>query len=107
MSKRTKKVGVTGWMGPRYGIRIRRRVQEIDKTKMALSACPKCSSMTVQRVGSGVWKCNRCEVTFASDAYAFKPAPSIFRTEDEEPEAAAETPAKATAPAKGTAPGKR
>ncbi|MFZ1024114.1 MAG: 50S ribosomal protein L37ae, partial [Thermoplasmata archaeon] len=40
MSKRTKKVGNTGWMGPRYGIRIRRRVLEIDRSREPRAACP-------------------------------------------------------------------
>ena len=43
MSKRTKKVGATGWMGPRYGIRIRRRVLEIDRTRGKAAACPRLS----------------------------------------------------------------
>jgi large subunit ribosomal protein L37Ae len=83
MSKRTKKVGTTGWMGPRYGTRIRRRTQDVEKTRRAVSICPKCSTLSVSRVGSGIWQCRRCERTFASDAYVFKPAPSIFRVEEE------------------------
>ncbi len=82
MSRRTKKVGSTGWMGPRYGIKIRRRVQDIDRTMRADYACPKCSTLTVRRVASGLFECRRCERTFASDAYAFRPAPSIFRVEE-------------------------
>jgi large subunit ribosomal protein L37Ae len=81
MSKRTKKVGSTGWMGPRYGIRIRRRVLDIDKQKTARSACPKCSTVTIQRVASGVYECSRCGNRFASGAYAFTPPPPITRTE--------------------------
>ncbi len=82
MSKRTKKVGIAGWMGPRYGIRIRRRTQEVEKSRAATYACPKCSTVSVRRVGSGLWRCSRCERTFASDAYVFRPAPSIFRVEE-------------------------
>ncbi len=47
MSKRTKKVGNTGWMGARYGIRIRRRVLDIDRARGKDAACPKCSTVTV------------------------------------------------------------
>ena len=88
MSKRTKKIGSTGWMGPRYGTRIRRRTQEVDKARRAVSVCPKCSTLSVHRLGSGLWECRRCERTFASDSYVFKPAPSIFRVEEETPRAA-------------------
>ncbi len=83
MSKRTKKVGITGWMGPRYGIRIRRKTIEVEKGRIATYSCPKCSTLSVRRQGSGIWHCSRCDRTFASDAYAFRPAPSIFRVEDE------------------------
>ncbi len=88
MSKRTKKVGPTGWMGPRYGIRIRRRVVEIDRVKTASSACPRCSTVTVRRVASGIFECSRCSTRFASNAYAFIPAPPISRAEAAEKAAA-------------------
>ena len=81
MSKRTKKVGCTGWMGPRYGIRIRRRILEIDTVKSARSRCPKCATVTVERVASGVFECHRCGRRFASGSYQFTPAPPIVRTE--------------------------
>jgi large subunit ribosomal protein L37Ae len=84
MSRRTKKVGSTGWMGPRYGIRIRRRVHDIDIVKGSEYQCPKCATLTVRRLGSGRYKCRRCERTFASDSYAFRPPPSIFRVEKTE-----------------------
>ncbi len=81
MSKRTKKVGNTGWMGPRYGIRIRRRVLELDRERKKRSACPRCSTVTISRKASGVFECSRCHTTFASGAYMFTPAPPITRTE--------------------------
>jgi large subunit ribosomal protein L37Ae len=81
MSKRTKKVGNTGWMGPRYGIRIRRRVLEIDRERKKPAACPKCSTVTIRRRASGVFICTRCHTQFASGAYMFSPPPPITRTE--------------------------
>jgi large subunit ribosomal protein L37Ae len=81
VSKRTKKIGNTGWMGPRYGIRIRRRVLDIDTVKRARSACPQCATVTLRRVGSGVYECSRCQRRFASGAYQFTPAPPITRAE--------------------------
>jgi large subunit ribosomal protein L37Ae len=89
MSKRTKKVGNTGWMGPRYGIRIRRRVLELDRARELDSACPKCSTVTVARIASGVFQCSRCSTKFASGAYLFTPAPPITRSEKDEAAAAA------------------
>jgi|HubBroStandDraft_4_1064222.scaffolds.fasta_scaffold41517_1 large subunit ribosomal protein L37Ae len=93
MSKRTKKVGNTGWMGARYGIRIRRRVLEIDRAREAAAACPKCATVTVHRVASGVFECRRCGVKFASGAYLFTAAPPITRSEKD----AASLPATPTA----------
>ena len=89
MSKRTKKVGNTGWMGPRYGIRIRRRVLELDRQRTVDSACPKCSTVTVERIDTGVFECRRCGTKFASGAYLFTPAPPITRSEREVPAAGA------------------
>jgi large subunit ribosomal protein L37Ae len=90
MSKRTKKVGNTGWMGPRYGIRIRRRVLELDREREKDAACPRCSTITLSRVASGVFECRRCGTRFASGAYLFTPPPPITRSEkDVEPVAPA------------------
>ncbi|HEV2166267.1 MAG TPA: 50S ribosomal protein L37ae [Thermoplasmata archaeon] len=89
MSKRTKKVGNTGWMGPRYGIRIRRRVLDLDRARQADAACPKCSTVTVSRVASGVFECRRCRTRFASGAYLFTPPPPITRSEKIEAASAA------------------
>ncbi|HTT35894.1 MAG TPA: 50S ribosomal protein L37ae [Thermoplasmata archaeon] len=89
MSKRTKKVGNTGWMGPRYGIRIRRRVLEIDRARSLAASCPRCSTVTVQRIASGVYACRRCGTQFASGAYTFSPPPPITRSQRTETEAPA------------------
>ncbi len=84
MSKRTKKVGATGWMGPRYGIRIRRRVLEISHNMERPAGCPRCSTMTMQRVASGIFECRRCGTRFASNAYVFEAPPAITRAEAKE-----------------------
>ena len=81
MSKRTKKVGNTGWMGARYGIRIRRRVLDIDNARQARAACPQCATVTLERVASGVFACRRCGTKFASGAYLFSTPPPITRSE--------------------------
>lgn len=81
MSKRTKKVGNTGWMGPRYGIRIRRRVLDIDRARSGSGTCPRCSTTTIDRLASGVFECRRCGVKFASGSYLFSAPPPITRSE--------------------------
>jgi large subunit ribosomal protein L37Ae len=91
MSKRTKKVGNTGWMGPRYGIRIRRRVLELDRQRSVTASCPRCSTATLGRIASGVFECRRCGVQYASGAYLFTAPPPITRSEDVAAKAAAAT----------------
>ncbi len=81
MVRRTKKVGPTGWMGPRYGIRVRRRVLDIDRVQRRASTCPKCSTVTLWRVASGVYECRRCGIRVSSGAYAYSPPPPITRQE--------------------------
>lgn len=83
MSQRTKKIGPTGWMGARYGIRIRRRVLDIDRARKRPAACPRCSTVTLRRVASGIFECRRCGTRYASNAYLFSPPPPITRTERE------------------------
>lgn len=94
MSRRTKKVGSTGWMGPRYGIRIRRRVLEIDRERRKPAPCPRCSTTTVRRVASGVYRCRRCGTRFSSGAYVFSPAPPLSRSERTEGKSAGAAPAQ-------------
>jgi large subunit ribosomal protein L37Ae len=87
--RRTKKVGSTGWMGPRYGIRIRRRVLEIDRAQRKANTCPRCSTVTLWRVASGIYECQRCGTRVSSAAYVYVPPPPITRQEraavEEEP----------------------
>ena len=69
MTRKTLKAGVVGKLGPRYGVRIRRRVQEVEETQKRKHACPRCMSQHVQRVSAGVWRCRRCNLVFAGGAY--------------------------------------
>ena len=69
MARRPRQVGVVGRFGPRYGVRNRRRVQEIDETRRAKHVCPKCQAPAVRRRSSGVWQCRHCGHVFAGGAY--------------------------------------
>lgn len=69
MARRTRQVGVVGRFGPRYGVRIRRRVQEIDETRRSAHVCPNCQAQAVRRRSSGVWQCRHCGHVFAGGAY--------------------------------------
>ncbi|MHA1238604.1 MAG: 50S ribosomal protein L37ae [Candidatus Odinarchaeia archaeon] len=66
---RTKKVGVTGRFGPRYGSTIRKRVREIEEKTLRPHKCPSCASLKVKKVSVGVWACRKCGYTFAGGAW--------------------------------------
>jgi len=69
MARRTRKVGVVGRFGPRYGVRIRRRVEEIEEGLRVRHICPYCQAVAVRRRSTGVWACRRCGAVFAGGAY--------------------------------------
>ena len=69
MARRTARAGIVARLGPRYGVRIRRRIQEVEEVQKRKHACPRCLTASVKRVASGVWRCRRCGLTFAGGAY--------------------------------------
>jgi large subunit ribosomal protein L37Ae len=69
MGKRTKKVGPTRGLGPRYGATVRKRYIKIITEMKRRHKCPQCGLQRVKRVGVGVWKCGKCGFTFTGGAY--------------------------------------
>lgn len=69
MARRTRKAGIVGRFGPRYGVRTRRRVQEIEEGLKRRHECPRCAAISVRRRSTGVWACHRCGYVFAGGAY--------------------------------------
>lgn len=47
MAKRTKKVGVTGKFGTRYGSAIRKIVKKFELQQRAKYVCPACGKVTI------------------------------------------------------------
>lgn len=69
MSQRTKKVKSVGRFGPRYGVRIRRRIREIESRQKTWHECPNCAAPRVKRVSTGIWECRKCAHKFAGGSY--------------------------------------
>lgn len=69
MARRTKKVGITGRWGPRYGTLVRYRVKKIESYKTDAQKCPKCENRTISRKSVGLWSCRKCGATFTGGAY--------------------------------------
>jgi large subunit ribosomal protein L37Ae len=69
MTRRTKKVGVAGRYGARYGVRIRKQITAVEVAKNQSYECPRCRHEAVKRVSTGIWMCRRCDLKFAGGAY--------------------------------------
>ncbi len=67
--KRTKKVGIAGKFGPRYGFTLRRRYAEVAEKAAKPYQCPSCGSVKARRVSTAIWQCRRCGTKFAGKAY--------------------------------------
>lgn len=63
----TKKVGITGKYGPRYGRVIREKVLKV--TRKQIHNCPECLRPSIRRLSAGIWTCKKCNVTIAGKAY--------------------------------------
>ncbi|HUR61119.1 MAG TPA: 50S ribosomal protein L37ae [Candidatus Thermoplasmatota archaeon] len=66
----TKKVGTSGRFGPRYGALHRRTVANVEKVQKAAHPCARCGSISVYRIHTGIWDCQKCGYQFAGGAYA-------------------------------------
>ena len=69
MSLRTKKVKSVGRFGARYGVRIRRRIREIEARQKTWHECPNCAAMRVKRTSTAIWECRKCGHKFAGGSY--------------------------------------
>jgi len=66
---KTKKVGPTRGLGPRYGATVRKRYMKVITELKRPHKCPNCGFVRVHRESVGVWKCKKCSYTFAGGAY--------------------------------------
>lgn len=55
--------------GARYGRKLRKRVEEIERKMKKKHKCPQCGRNAVTRTSTSIWKCSKCETTFTGGAY--------------------------------------
>jgi large subunit ribosomal protein L37Ae len=66
---KTKKVGITGRFGARYGRKAKRTVKIIEENMKKKHVCPKCDRPYVKRVSAGIWECRKCGAVFTGGAF--------------------------------------
>jgi large subunit ribosomal protein L37Ae len=64
-----KKVGPTRGLGVRYGSTVRKRYMKVMIELKKPHRCPQCGFNRVKRESVGIWKCKKCEYTYAGGAY--------------------------------------
>ncbi|KAJ2787155.1 60S ribosomal protein L43 [Coemansia interrupta] len=69
LAKRTKKVGITGKYGTRYGASLRKQVKKMEITQHARYTCTFCGKDSVKRGAVGIWNCRGCKKTVAGGAW--------------------------------------
>ncbi|MHA1311142.1 MAG: 50S ribosomal protein L37Ae [Candidatus Helarchaeota archaeon] len=74
MTRRTKKVLMTGRFGTRYGATLRKRVKTIELKSRSKFRCPICRVKAVKRKSSGIWECQKCGHVMTGGAWVLETA---------------------------------
>ncbi|KAF4692628.1 hypothetical protein FOZ60_012927 [Perkinsus olseni] len=69
MARRTKKVGISGKYGTRYGASLRKLVKKFEAQSKAKYTCPFCGKDSVKRQAGGIWSCRSCKKTMAGGCW--------------------------------------
>merc|ERR1712024_337308 len=83
MAKRTKKVGITGKYGTRYGASLRKTVKKMEISQHSKYTCTFCGKDKMRRQATGIWWCNdkNCRIQVAGGAYTYTtPAAASIRS---------------------------
>ncbi|KAA0189466.1 hypothetical protein HAZT_HAZT007930 [Hyalella azteca] len=84
MAKRTKKVGIVGKYGTRYGASLRKQVKKQEESQRIKYFCKFCGRVvlffwedSVKRLAVGIWRCKPCKRTTAGAAYTLHSTASV------------------------------
>merc|ERR1711935_501691 len=69
MAKRTKKVGIVGKYGTRYGASLRKIVKKMEVSQHKKYQSPFCGANTLKRTAAGIWQCSRTGKKVAGGAW--------------------------------------
>ncbi len=71
MAKRTKKVGIVGKYGTRYGASLRKTIKRMEVSQHAKYTCAFCGKESMKRKAVGIWSCKKCKKTVAGGAWVY------------------------------------
>ncbi|OEL18674.1 60S ribosomal protein L37a-2 [Dichanthelium oligosanthes] len=71
-TKRTKKAGIVGKYGTRYGASLRKQIKKMEVSQHAKYFCEFCGKFAVKRRAVGIWGCKDCGKVKAGGAYTMK-----------------------------------
>ena len=77
MGKRTKKVGICGKYGTRYGASLRKNIKKMEIQQHSKYHCVFCGKDNVKRECAGIWKCKTCKKVVAGGAYTLNTPPAV------------------------------
>uniref|UniRef100_A0A8W8MAL1 60S ribosomal protein L37a n=1 Tax=Magallana gigas TaxID=29159 RepID=A0A8W8MAL1_MAGGI len=78
MAKRTKKVGICGKYGTRYGASLRKTIKRMEVSQHSKYTCQFCGKDAMKRKAVGIWSCSRCRKTVAGGAWVYRYAAHCF-----------------------------
>ena len=77
MAKRTKKAGICGKFGTRYGASLRKIVKKFEITQRARYVSPFSGKESVRRQAVGIWKCKSTGKKIAGGAWQLATASAV------------------------------
>ena len=67
---KTKKVGMSGKFGARYGSKVRKAWNVITEKQKGLVKCPRCETkLRNMRQYNGLWHCKKCDATWTGGCW--------------------------------------
>ncbi|KAK1666408.1 hypothetical protein QYE76_054567 [Lolium multiflorum] len=81
-TKRTKKAGIVGKYGTRYGASLRKQIKKMEVSQHSKYFCEFCGKFAVKRKAVGIWGCKDCGKVKAGGAYTMnrlRPIPATAR----------------------------
>ncbi|XP_024366067.1 uncharacterized protein [Physcomitrium patens] len=72
LTKRTKKAGIVGKYGTRYGASLRKQIKKMEVSQHSKYFCEFCGKFAVKRKAVGIWSRKDCGKVKAGGAYTMK-----------------------------------